>query len=176
MSSERQLTHISLILMPLLKLSRFLKKNPSIGFKNDDLAIAIGSDVYVPDIPDNAFDSNAASDSYSCLGSGVTINEIDNNKDKPFQNIAIISLAMLGLVFPEAWDKDRDIHSRRAIISRYIVTNIAHFLGGRIFARDLDRDIRHCVWRRPTGSGERERHTKRKDFVNAAQISSKRSG
>ncbi len=122
------------------QIKRFLEKNVSNGFRDDDLAIAISSDVYVPDIPDNAFDSEAASDSYSCLGSGVTINDIDNNKEKQFNNIAIISLARVGLIFPEAWDKDRDVHARRAIISRYIVTNIAHFLAGRIFSQDLDRD------------------------------------
>jgi hypothetical protein len=122
------------------QIKRFLERNASNGLKDDDLAIAISSDVYVPDIPDNAFDSDAASDSYSCLGSGVTVNDTDNNKDKQFHNIAIISLARVGLIFPEAWDKDRDVHARRAIISRYIITNIAHFLAGRIFSQDLDRD------------------------------------
>jgi hypothetical protein len=137
------------------QINEFLNQNVNGGLKDYDLAAAICSRVYVPDVSDNEFFGDEK-DAYSCLGSGISILDINNNHNNPYRNIAVISLARLSIVYPEAWDSNKEGEEKRAIISRYIIANIAHLLAGRMFAEDLDRNHQAmCVAESNYFGGER---------------------
>ena len=115
--------------------------------KNDELAVSIGSEVVVPDVVDNKFFCDAAMDSYSSLGDafGETAENYDekssydnNNDQRRFGNIAAICLLRCNLLFPE--QKSDSGKYSRAIVARYIILNLCHFMTAELFAKALIRE------------------------------------
>jgi hypothetical protein len=131
-------------------------RNCSPPFSDGDMAIVIGSQIYIPDTEEEKIYGIPELDSYSCLGNLVSLKDEDNNNPKEFHNIGLISLTRASILFPDIWDpvpkvwlleflESRKLKAR-AKIARYIILNIAHFLAARSFGKSLAREHRsRCV-------------------------------
>ena len=134
---------------------------------DDDLIIAIGGEVVVPDISDNEFEGEAARDAYSCTwfsGTGTCDGSEYGNPDilddndhlGPLQRAAYISLRRADYVFPEIIFTDSPERAR-AIMARYIIFLITSFLGNRTFRYSLfHHDMSGCLNESNWVGGERD--------------------
>ena len=124
------------------------------------LVIGLGSEVVRDDREDAEYTGIKEEDAYSCTAWVKSFETTDNDVYDPLRNISFISLA-------RAYCKDvfrldlSDIgtkpHEKRAIISRFIVANIAYALSGNLFRRPLPRDHSElCVAETCWHGGERE--------------------
>jgi hypothetical protein len=114
--------------------------------------VVIGGEVVVPDVGDNEFEGDAEFDAYSCIS--VTKYDLDGTITKtsegidildynealtPLQSVAHVSLRRLPKIFPEI--NFTDVAERaRSISARYLISNIAGFVGNRTFGVAIAHD------------------------------------
>jgi hypothetical protein len=122
----------------------------------DNTVVAIGSEVVVADNDDNAFEGDAAQDAYSLQW--MSEGELRQVGDHllPLKNVAFISLRRLAFVFGEAVLTDNPERAR-AIVARYIIINLANFVGNRAFDASLfHHDLTGCLNESSWVGGERD--------------------
>ena len=115
------------------------RKSSEPRFDSTDLIIGVGAEVVVPDLEMEA-EGTAEIDAYSCLSYwGEDDSGMDNNVFEPLNHVVFVSLRRMVLVFPEVISTDQPERAR-SLVSRYLVMNLAGYLGGRTFPRFVDHD------------------------------------
>ena len=133
---------------------------------SDDLIVLLCGEVVVRSVIDYEFEKDAGLDSYSLISvpsfdkCPLTANSREicdyNNSIQPNQQVGVISLRRLPIVFPEI--NYTDVPQRaRNIVSRYMITNIASFVANRTFAVFLSHhEMTGCLNETNWVGGERE--------------------
>ena len=137
------------------------------ALSHDDLIILLCGEVVVRSTIDYKFEQNAALDAYSLI-SVLSFEEVCpltessneicayNNDIQPCQQVGVISLRRLPVVFPEI--NYTDVPQRaRNMVSRYMITNIASFIANRTFSVFLSHHkMTGCLNETNWVGGERE--------------------
>lgn len=126
----------------------------------NSMIVGIGSEVISEDDRYAEVTGIAEDDAYSCLGNVMSTKDDNNNNEYKYQNVCYISLARAtaDAVFPELKAMPDGALTSRAIVARYITANLCHFISGRIFVKNLNRDhgalcVAESNW--TSGGGER---------------------
>ena len=124
-----------------------------------DLAIAIGAGIYVEDRPSTIYYFDAELDAWSCLYDremleNTKVSFEESLKREHHAAAAVISLTAFEPVFGKPYYQN-DI-GNRANVARFLVENIAHFLGARSYKLKLARDHseKQCVMETGVGGGD----------------------
>ena len=123
------------------------------------LILGIGSEVISDDKEGYEWSGRSEDDAYSCLGDIMSYPDASNEDYRPSRNVAFISLARAHAenVFGDPLsDQKSSAYDKRAVISRYLVSNIAHALSGFLFRNPLPREhVAMCVAATVWAGGER---------------------
>ena len=111
--------------------------------------IGIGSEVVSEDREGAQWKGKSKEDAYSCIRDVMTFPEYDNDFYRPSWNVTFISLARAWStsIFGQQLDRGEPYGlANRAIISRYIISNLSGCIAASVFKTPLsDRHIQLCV-------------------------------